>query len=61
MNVLSGKQRDFYLWWTNVFCTYGEQLEVLKKQVYKDLNSKKGESIKTNKRQNLDLAIACWN
>lgn len=61
MNVLSSKQRDFYLWWVNLNCICEEKLKVLKKQVSEDFNSKQGESIKTNKRQNSDMTAACWN
>ena len=61
MNVLSSKLRDFYLWWVNLNCICEEQLKVWKKQVSEDFNSKQGESIKTNKRQNSDMTAPCWN
>lgn len=64
MNILSSKQRDFYLWWVNLNCFCEEQLKVKKKknkQVSEDFNSKQGESIKTNIRQNSDMTTACWN
>lgn len=32
MNILSSKQRDFYLWWVNLNCFCEEQLKVKKKK-----------------------------
>lgn len=61
MNILSSKQRDFYLWWVNLNCFCEEQIKVKKNQVSEDFNSKQGESIKTNIRQNTDMTTACWN